>query len=248
MVKTHTAKKVLAAQFNQGGAPTIVCINQATVPLGVNFDKLVAALQKAVDNDFKPIWGTDCKLITGDAIGKDEWAIVFTNDADAANALGYHDLTPAGLPLSKVFVRTTIADGGLVSVTASHELFEMLVDPGIQMAAQNPNDNIFYAYETADAVEEETYNVNGIPISNFVYPAWFESFHKPGAAKFDHLNSCTRPFELRPGGYIGVFHNGRWSQIFGSKSAAEKWKRMAHSRQTGRVVGTRMCSCHRLQS
>jgi hypothetical protein len=48
--------------------------------------------------------------------------------ADTAGALGYHDLTHDGQPISKVFVKTTIKDGELVSVTACHELFEMVID------------------------------------------------------------------------------------------------------------------------
>jgi hypothetical protein len=43
------------------------------------------------------------------------------------------------LPLSKVFVKTTLADGELVSVSASHELVEMLVDPAINMMTTGPD-------------------------------------------------------------------------------------------------------------
>ena len=54
----------------------------------------------------------------------------------------------------EVFVKTTIAAGQKVSVTASHELLEMMIDPGAQLWAQN-TDGKFYAYEMCDAVEDE---------------------------------------------------------------------------------------------
>src|ERR1043165_1231956 len=81
--------------------------------------------------------------------------------------------TDWGLPLGKVFVRTTLSSKNLVSVTASHELAEMLADPAIDLAAEAP-DGTFYAYEVADPVEDETFQVAGIPLSNFAYPSWFE--------------------------------------------------------------------------
>jgi hypothetical protein len=217
--------------FDQGQTPTITCLNRATVALGVDFAKLVAALQEYVDKHFAPVWGTPCSLALGKgkAIPSKHWAMVFLDDADTAGALGYHDLTPAGLPLSKIFVKTTLSNGEKVSVTASHELAEMLVDPGIQLGAFGPS-KTWYAYETADAVERQSFAVRGIPLSNFVYPAWFESFRKPHSSRFDHLGSCTAPFQILAGGYMPVFRNGQWTQIFGSAAARRQFKLQAHPR------------------
>jgi hypothetical protein len=111
-----------------------------------------------------------------------------------------------------------------VSVTAGHELAEMLVDPAINLCSAGPN-NRMYAYETADAVEEEEFQLNGVALSDFVYPSWFEIFRKPGATRFDHLNKVNRPFQILPGGYMPVFVNGKWTQIFGSKAKAERFAR-----------------------
>jgi len=38
---------IVRAAFDQGQIPTIACINKATVSLGVDFDKLIAALEGA---------------------------------------------------------------------------------------------------------------------------------------------------------------------------------------------------------
>jgi hypothetical protein len=107
--------------FNQGAAPTIACFNKATVPLGVDFDALIAAMQVYVDKYVTPVWGTPAKLVKSTGFLKGAWAMVFLDDADSPGALAYHDLTPDGLPESKVFVKTTLQNKELVSVSASHE-------------------------------------------------------------------------------------------------------------------------------
>jgi hypothetical protein len=142
--------------------------------------------------------------------------MVFLDDADTSGALAYHYLTPDGLPLSKVFVRTTIQNGDLVSVSASHELVEMLVDPAINLMSTGPDPKTMYAYESADPVEALTFDVNGIAMSDFVYPSYFEGFRKAGSVKFDHLGKVQKPFQILKGGYQIIFKSGKWSQIFAS--------------------------------
>ena len=105
----NTARsRFIAAAFDHGQVPTIACFNKATTALGVDFDRLLAALQKFVDQYFVPVWGTPARLLKTRGFRKGAWALAFLDRADVANALGYHDLTPDGLPLSKVFVQTTL--------------------------------------------------------------------------------------------------------------------------------------------
>src|SRR5882724_8040435 len=185
--------------FNQGAVPTIACFNQARTPLGVNLDTLIAAMQEYIDKHVAPVWGTPARLLRTTGFRKNAWAVVFLDNADQPGALAYHDLTPEGLPLSKVFVKTTIANGDLVSVSASHELVEMLVDPAINMMTTGPNPKLIYAYESADPVEQLTFEVSGIPMSDFVYPSYFEVFRKAGSVKFDHLDKVSKPFQILAG-------------------------------------------------
>jgi hypothetical protein len=221
--------RVLGA-FSQGQLPTIACFNQATVPLGVDLDALIAAMQAYVDQNVAPVWGTPAKLIKSDDFVANAWAMVFLDDADQPGALAYHDLTPDGLPVSKVFVKTTLQNNSLVSVSASHELVEMLVDPAINLLTTGPDPNLIYAYESADPVEETDFPVNGIAMSNFVYPAYFEAFHQPGSIQFDQLNAVNKPFQILKGGYQIILQNGKWSQVFGS---AAKKKRFAKEDRRG---------------
>ena len=94
------------AQAGQGGFVNIACVNKATVNLGVPFDKLTAALQKCFDKHFLPVWGYPVKLYNTDAPKPLDWQFIYFDDADTAGALGYHDLTYKGQPISKIFVKT----------------------------------------------------------------------------------------------------------------------------------------------
>ena len=223
-------KRPTFGAFNQGATPKIACFNKATVPLGVDFDALVAAMQIYVDQYVAPVWGTPAKLVKSTGFIKGAWAIVFLDDADQPGALAYHDLTPDGLPESKVFVKTTLLNKELVSVSASHELVEMLVDPAINLMTTGPDPKVIYAYESADPVEALSFPVNKIQMSDFVYPAYFEDFHKPGSVRFDQLKKVKQPFQILSGGYQIIFKNGKWSQVYGSLT---KKKRFAKEDRRG---------------
>jgi hypothetical protein len=213
----------LAAQAGQGGPVTVACIYKATTKIDIPLDTLTAALQKCYDEHFLPIWGYPLKLYNTTEAKPSDWQLIYFEDADTAGALGYHDLTHNGQPIAKVFVKTTLDDKESVSVTACHELFEMAIDPIANLWAQAA-DGTEYAYEMSDPVEEDTFEVDGIPMSNFVHPAWFEPFqHQPGT-KFDHLGRLTKPFTMTKGGYVIVKKDGRVTQQFGS---AAKQKRFA---------------------
>ncbi len=223
--------KPIFGAFNQGVIPTIACFSKATVALGVDFDALIAAMQNYINNFIVPVWGTPATLVATTDFQPGAWAIVFLDNADQPGALAYHDLTPDGLPESKVFVKTTLDNGDQVSVSASHELVEMLVDPATNMMTTGPDPNIIYAYESADPVEALSFNVDGIPMSDFVYPAYFETFRQPGSVQFDAMKQINQPFEILSGGYQIIFQNGQWTQVFGSaekKEAFSKEDRREH--------------------
>lgn len=211
--------------FNQGLAPTIACFNKATISLGSGLDALIAAMQTYVDKYVAPIWGTPAKLVKTADFQKGAWAMVFLDNADQSGALAYHDLTPDGLPQAKVFVKTTLDNHDLVSVSASHELVEMLVDPGINLMTTGPDPKVIYAYESADPVEALSFDIDGIQMSDFVHPAYFENFRKPGSVQFDHLGKVAKPFQILSGGYQIIFKDGKWSQVYGSAAKKKSFAR-----------------------
>lgn len=180
----------------------IACINHAKRSLPVPMAQLTAALQKCYDKHFLPVWGYPVKLYNTDNPKRTDWQLIYVNNpSQRKGLLGRHELTYRGQPISKIFVETVLAAGEEVSVAASHELFEMVLDPMANLWADK-NKRTQYAYEVCDAVEEESFEVNGLPMSNFVYPAWFEPFEHPRGTKFDHLGSLTEPFSMTEGGYL----------------------------------------------
>ncbi len=216
--------RIIRAAFDRGQVPTIACVNEAKTPLGVDLGALVSALQKFVDSCFAPVWGIPARVLRASKPVKGAWAMVFLDDADSPGALGYHDLTPDGLPLSKIFVKTTLKDNQKVSVTACHELAEMLVDPAINLWSDGPKGTM-YAYEACDAVEEIEFKIGGIAMSDFVYPAYFEVFRKSGSTQFDFCKKVSRPFQILSGGYSLVRKGTAVKQIYGSKAKSKRFRR-----------------------
>jgi hypothetical protein len=203
--------------------PTIVCINRADDDIGVPFTRLVRALQIYVDRHVAPAWGTPARLVEADKPIKGAWALIFLDHADKAEALGYHNITVNGEPLGRVFVTSARDNDEPVSVVASHELAEMLVDPADNLWALGP-DGRLYAYEICDSVEEEHFEINGIAVSDFVYPAYFEAHRRPKTARFDHLDKVKRPFQVLPNGFL-KYHDG--DKIGTKFSSKRKEKRFA---------------------
>jgi hypothetical protein len=191
----------------------ISVINESTVVNDADLTPVVAALQQQVTNDFRPIWGIDAELTLipqGSQPPAGSWWLAVLDDSDQAGALGYHDLTPDGLPIGKVFAASDLKAGTSWSVTASHELLEMLADPNINLTVFVQNENTagtLYAYEVCDACEDDSfgYQINNVLLSDFVYPSWFESFRAQGSVQFDRMSKIQTPFQLLSGGYIGVF-------------------------------------------
>jgi len=168
------------------------------------------------------VWGYPVKLYNTRKAKPSDWQFIYFDNADQAGALGYHDLTEKGQPISKIFVRTTLDNRQQVSVTACHELFEMVIDPIANLWAQATN-RTEYAYEMCDPVEEDTFKVDGIEMSNFVHPSWFEPFIHPPGTKFDHLRRLKKPFSMTKGGYVIIRRNGRVKEEFGSPAKAKRF-------------------------
>jgi hypothetical protein len=201
----------------------IAIVNASSALHDTEVEAAVGGLQRQISGDFAAAWGVDAHLsfvAHGATLPSDQWWLAVLDDSDQQGALGYHDLTTDGLPLGKVFAATDQKYGKQWTVTASHELLEMLADPDIDLAAfveQKSSVARLYAYEVCDPVEadELAYDVDGVRVSGFVYPAWFQSFRRRGSTRFDHAGHLTQPFELAPGGYCSVYDvtGGSWRQV-----------------------------------
>jgi hypothetical protein len=158
--------------------------------------------------------------------------ITLLDNADIANALGYHDETPNGRPYGRVFVGTILQYGGTImtgslsaSLVLSHEVLEQFADPNINLWAENDM-GVMYALEICDQVEEDSYEipigVNKVSVSNFVFPEWFDSENKPHI-RYDKMNKLRQPFSMTPGGYVIVKNGDEVTEIYGAKYP--EWKK-----------------------
>jgi len=209
--------------------PTIACINKATVDLGVDFDSLISALQRYVDEHLAPVWGTPAKLVKTTKPRHGAWTLLFVDTANAMRNLraelkkifgknivdeieAYHLVN--GRPVALVFARNVLADRSVrsvrdkVSLAASHELAEMLVDPGNNLWCEHGNGTL-YAYEVCDAVEAKYFRIDGLAMTDFLYPAYFEGFHTRNSVQFDHLKRVKHPFQILKDGYAPVRKAGK---------------------------------------
>jgi hypothetical protein len=192
--------------------PQVAIMNESTCLTDEQVRAILPALQKQIDRDFAPVWGVSAELVFvphGEATPGGAWWLVFLDNPDQAGLLGYHDLNNGGLPLGKVFAKSDIDKGQKWTVTASHELLEMLVDPSINLTVivqPDSSGGLLYPYEVCDPCEadEHGYDIDGVTVADFVYPSWFEPF-RPAGTRFDHQNKIQKPFQLLPGGYIGVY-------------------------------------------
>jgi len=223
--------------------PTIAVINASSVVTDEDAARVTKALQIQITRDFAPAWGLTAKLVfvpKGQPPPPGSWWLTILDNSDVANALGYHDFTTEGLPIGKIFAKTDLDNKLQWSVTASHELVEMVADPDICRAAYVPHGAglRFYAYETADPCQADGYGYDidvgdggpSVHVSDFVYPAWFEASRKPGSTKFDHRGLAGKPLEIFFLGYMSVFDapsGSGWTQIFAESAPVTAQSRAA---------------------
>jgi hypothetical protein len=114
--------------------------------------------------------------------------------------------------LGKVFAGLDIQSGSSWTVTLSHELLEMLGDPWINWCAE-ASDGKIYALEVCDAVEADElgYQINGVLVSDFITPSWFEPTK---ADRVDFKRRLSKSLDLARGGYVSVLDLASgWTQI-----------------------------------
>ncbi len=232
--------------------PKIAVMNQSTVMADVDIQKMIPAFAQQWNNDLRPVWGVDAAAFTfvpaHQMPAAGSWWLVFLDNSDQAGALAYHDLTNEGLPISKVFVKTLIADGASVSVGATHELCEMAVDPWLNSAYQDPK-GVFWAGEVCDPVESDQYgyNIGVVRVTDFITPNWFAHQHSVGP--IDFKGHASTPFAVLPGGYAQKFGRRGWVQVNGAEAKMEHQAHAApgsrRERRSRMIKGFQRSDVHR---
>jgi hypothetical protein len=226
-------KRLLSAVTRTG--PTIAFVNQTTVLSDDQVKTAMNALQIQLDRDVQPVWHVDATLYfvpAGQQPSPYAWVLYIMDTSDQAGALGYHELTTSGNPIGRVFAKDDLSYGLSWTITASHELLEMLLDPYVSNVAFNQETvtgGTLYAYELCDPVEDDSvgYVINGVQVSDFVFPAWFEGWRAPNSTHFDHHGAVNAPFTLAPGGYVSIFEvapdTQGWTQKFAENGPGKRF-------------------------
>lgn len=190
--------------------------------------RAVRAINRQIRDDFCPYWSLGATLrIEGrsedspdpdqDALAdmRGDAVLYVWNGHDIDGALGYHAANHRGIPFGFVFTELAAEIGEPWSVTLSHEALELIADPEVNLLVQGPHpsdpDNlVFHWYEMCDAVQAETYEVDGVAVSNFVLPLYFTGSDELGGRNDflgrAHGGSTLASFSINPGGYIGFFN------------------------------------------
>lgn len=152
--------------------------------------------------------------------------VALLDNADQADALGYHDETVGGVFYARVFVVTTKAAGVSWTSCASHEICEALADAPCNRWVSKP-DGSEVALEVCDPVEADVYtDPRGVELSSYVLPGWFDG-SAPAGTPVDRLGRLSRPFQLGKSGYEIVQSAGNVTQVFGDAAhyaRSEGWR------------------------
>lgn len=191
----------------------------------------VRAINRQIKEDFEPYWNMQGQLrLEGNSSAQPDIdhpedmqgeAIIYLWDkADVPNALGYHDANYRGIPYGFVFVDIATEIGENWTVTFSHEALELIGDrqAGKLIRGPHPKDanrTVYHWHEMCDAVQDETYDIDGVEVSNFVLPLYFTEDAEPGSrndflgtqyiSASDGNKISLLSFGINPGGYIGYF-------------------------------------------
>lgn len=187
--------------------------------------KVAAALQKQVARDFVPIWDVKATVDafpTLDDVPLGYWPIIIGDEKQGGG--GVH-LDQDNQPFALVDFTPDW------TVTSSHECLEMLADPfGNRLIAGDSPDpkkpgRVRFLIEVCDPCEDPSlgYTVNGVRVSDFYTPEYFEPPQPQGAAankRYDFMGHITAPRQVLRKGYLSwQWPDGNWEQelFFGAQ-------------------------------
>jgi hypothetical protein len=191
---------------------SVMLINESRAPLTAErLQEVARALQVQVVRDLQPVWDVTAYVgvAHGSDLTEDTWPIRIV---DHAAQLGVH-LTD-GRP--EALVEAT-EDW---SVTASHELLEMLVDPwgkkledGLDVDPKHAGRPVKYLVEVCDPCQVYDYTIDGVAVSDFVTRQYYDRAAQAGV-RVDYLGRLKAPFNVPRGCTLSWrdHSDSRWHQ------------------------------------
>ncbi|HEX8571561.1 MAG TPA: hypothetical protein VF759_02290 [Allosphingosinicella sp.] len=169
--------------------------------------RVSAALQKQATRDLLPIWDISATVdafVRLEDVPTDYWPIIIMDNIGIPGVAGIHQ-DRNGQPFALVSSKPDIDEW---SLTASHEVLEMLVDPfGRRLVAGDSikpgQGRVDYLVEVCDPSEHAqfAYSVNGVLVSDFYTPHFFDPAPAPGV-RYSYTGDIERPRQVLEGGYL----------------------------------------------
>jgi hypothetical protein len=166
--------------------------------------RVAASLQRQATRDFGPLWDVSATL---DAFPRLEdvpvgyWPIIVETDINTPGAAGVHE-DKNGQP----FALVSMSDSW--SLTASHEMLEMLADPFGKrvLPGKSPKEDqgrVEFLVEVCDPCEADqfAYTVNDILVSDFITPHFYDPT-QADSVRYSFTGAVKGPREILPDGYI----------------------------------------------
>lgn len=179
----------------------------------------IRAINRQIREDFEPYWSFGATLRLENAAGKQNRvneirgdAVLYLSDkTDAGDAMGYHDSNARGIPYGFVFTELCQALDESWTITLSHEALELIGDAQGNLLVQGPHPSeagqeVFHWYELCDAVQNQSYVIDGVAVSNFVLPLYFTRGEEKGGRNDFLGDPALRSFGVSAGGYIGFYN------------------------------------------
>lgn len=185
---------------------------------------VLRAVNRQIRDDFAPHWSMGAMLRLEGRIAmrptktgipaemRGDGVVYLWDQEDIAGAIGYHAENFAGVPFGFVFTRIAKQINEPWSVTLSHEVLEMILDANANSFAAGPHPKqptrtVFHWLEACDAVQDQSYLIDGVYVSDFVLPSYFTPGNEPGTRN-NFLGALKTPlpsFGIAPGGYVGFW-------------------------------------------
>ena len=223
----------------------IAIVNQSTLVSDQDAATMTQAIAAQVRLDAAPLWDRSPAAVIfytkpdDVPVAAHGIAVVDTIKDQPAGVLGYHTEDQGGKLWGVVAAKPELDNGGKattgdwsVSSVLSHEVLEMFIDPNCNLWA-NDGHGKAYSFEVCDPVEAPTYVVNGVSVSNFVTPAWFDPLSNPATAQYDKLGKLKAPFSILKGGYVVYEAAGAAQQQYGDDFPA--WRKTMKSGKLART-------------
>ena len=207
--------------------------------------QVTAALQKQVTRDFVPTWGFPATVDAFEdltSVPNDyHHVIIFDDPNELAGRLEeqigerpaemlldeFQRGSVSGIHLNELTRQpfALVAASDAWTVVLSHEVLEMLADPSGNHLIAGPHPTrqelrVKYLIEVCDPCQSHWYPVNGVPVSDFYTPRYFDPVEVP-AVRYSFTGSIHAPRQILEGGYL-TFVDPRDSALYQMRAGEDE--------------------------